>query len=194
MADDLLGPLLGGDEGAAALWERAARRLGPDLTRELAGLIGGGPRETDWWQDQVRAAEARGFEAGKRAGYLELLAELKDLQRGLVRDLTLWRRRYHLPCRECRRVGCPPDHSWLWGRCPCPGCEDRNAATWGLPMEGDYAGLCLACHGPLTYVRYDQDADRDEWAHKNGPAGHEPATLSPGWAGRGLTYPRKKTA
>jgi len=79
-------------------------------------------------REMVTAAARAAYERGAQDGYVAAVADVKSAQHGLVRDLELELRRWHLCCRRCRLEG---------HRNGCRDCEDRTRAAFGQPMAGD---------------------------------------------------------
>jgi hypothetical protein len=85
---------------------------------------------------QQWAAEARaeGYEAGWNDGRLDLIADEKRAQVGIVRALREAvppAFRWHVCCRSCRLSGHRPG---------CRSCEDRARESFGRPHPDDYRG------------------------------------------------------
>lgn len=81
-----------------------------------------------------RGGFADGLDQGHSDGYLAAIAEIKGVQRRLVRtlrsgspDLSPW----HLCCPACRHRG---------HRTGCRDCQERTRAAFADPMPGDYPG------------------------------------------------------
>jgi hypothetical protein len=86
---------------------------------------------------QLWAARARaeGYEAGWNRGRLDLIADEKRAQVGIVRALREAAppaSRWHLCCRPCRLGGHRPG---------CPRCQDRTLENFGQPHGDDFTGL-----------------------------------------------------
>jgi hypothetical protein len=104
----------------ALVAEYLAADTGPQVTIATAG---------QWAADAARDAYERGWEAGR----LDLIADEKRAQVGIVRALRESApppERWHVCCGPCRRGG---------HRLGCGRCEDRTQATFGQPHPDDYA-------------------------------------------------------
>lgn len=77
----------------------------------------------------------RGFLDGVRdewsRGYAAAVADVKAADHGIVGELQLELRRWHVCCGPCRRAGHQDG---------CARCEDRTRATFGSPHPDDYRG------------------------------------------------------
>lgn len=95
--------------------------------------------ERDAWMRRLAGAERdgyrRGYDDGFRDGGEELFARRRALPPVVVPDSVtraeIERRRYHVCCGRCRRVGHRPG---------CTRCAARDRDTFGHPHPDDYEG------------------------------------------------------
>ena len=124
-----------------AIDERQAAALELDQLRVYAAaLVAADPGPVVSLETARRwaaAAAADGYERGWNAGRLDLIADDKQAQVGLVRvfrELAPPPDRWRVLCGPCRRGG-PNRH-----RPVCPRCEWRTRETYGQPHPDDRPG------------------------------------------------------
>jgi hypothetical protein len=110
---------------------RAALEQLHRLVAELLAAETGPLLELETARQWAAAAFRRGYDAGVHDGYVAALADMKRAQHDLVDSVRDEVARWHLCCRDCRRVGHQPG---------CTRCEGRTRATFSRAHPSDFPG------------------------------------------------------